>query len=204
MLEILRHNPKQLILQIQPDRVERIWHTMVAVTWTALFLFLYTTVGKRADLLPLADPQHRQTPHLAPVQTLTSTMSVMSSDSTTSQPTFQQEIQQQVNAGIGLLLILGSGLWLFAPVVSVVQLDFDKGENRLRYRCQHMLSRQIQQYALDELERVELRRYLDHDDGNAYFLALIFKQHPPLVVWEEWDAETGKEVLAVIQEFLDS
>jgi hypothetical protein len=201
MLKILRHNPKQLILQIQPDRVERIWHTMVAVTWTALFLFLYTTVGKRADLLPLADPQYRQTLHLAPVQTLTGTMSVMSSDSTTSQPTFEQERQQQVNAGIGLLLILGSGLWLFVPAVSVVQLDFDKGENRLRYRWQYLPAKQMLQYALDQLERVELHRY---EDGNAYCLMLIFDQHPPLVLWEEWDAETGKAVLAVIQEFLDS
>ncbi|MBD1854548.1 MULTISPECIES: hypothetical protein [Leptolyngbya] len=204
MLTILRHNSKKLTLQLQPHRVERIWHTLFAVMWTALFLFLYISSGQHADLLTLVDPQHKQMLHLAPAQTLTSPMSVGLIRMTASQPTFEQKLHQQVNAGIGLPLILGSGLWLLAPALRVVQLDFDKGENRLRYRCQHLLSRQMQQYALDELERVELRRYLDHDDGNAYFLALIFEQHPPLVVWEEWDAETGKEVLAVIQEFLSS
>lgn len=204
MLTILRHNSKKLILQIQPHRVERVWHTLFAVTWTALFLFLYISSGQYADLLPLADPQHKQALHLTPAQTLTSPMSVILINSTAPQPTLEQKLHQQVNAGIVLLLILGSGLWLLSPALRVVQLEFDKGENRLRYRCQHMLGRRLQQYALDELERVELRLHLDHDDGNAYFLALIFEHHPPLVVWEEWDAETGKEVLAVIQEFLSS
>lgn len=67
-----------------------------------------------------------------------------------------------------------------------------------------MLGRQTKHYALNQLERVEVRRYWDSDEGESfYLLTLVFEGHAPLVLWEDWNAQAGEKVVAVIQRFLD-
>ncbi|MBD1844336.1 hypothetical protein H6F89_13235 [Cyanobacteria bacterium FACHB-63] len=123
--------------------------------------------------------------------------------STETRLSVQQDNRWDVNAWVGLLLILAGGLWIVAPVVYRARLELDRPTDRLIYRGRHFWGWQTRQYALDEVKRVELRSYSDDDEEPCYLLLLMFERGAPLVLWENCDPQSGEEVIALIQDVLD-
>lgn len=123
--------------------------------------------------------------------------------STETQFSARQDNRWNRDVWLGLLLILGSGLWIVAPAVCRERLELDRSTNRLLYQSRHLWRWQTRQSTIDQVKRVELRSYPDGDEEPCYLLMLMFERGAPLVLGEDWDLRSGEEVIALIQTVLE-